>query len=328
MQHALNRRLAIAPMMDRTDRHYRYFMRLISRRVLLYTEMLTTGAIVHGDRERLLGYADVEHPLALQLGGSDPDLLATCARIAEDMGYDEVNLNIGCPSDRVQSGRFGACLMAEPALVAECVARMRQQVNIPVTVKTRIGIDPRDSREELVEFVSTVSAAGCDTFIIHARKAWLQGLSPKENRDIPPLQYETVYQLKRDFTGLNIIINGGFTNMEQIMAQYDLVDGVMIGRAAYHNPYLLAKADARIFAEPAVPPARHEILRGFITYARQNLERGINLRHMARHIIGLYQGQAGASAFRRLISETVCRDTSGIDALEKAVTRMSSVSSC
>jgi tRNA-dihydrouridine synthase A len=322
MNYKLDRKLAIAPMMDRTDRHYRYFMRLISRRVLLYTEMLTTGAILHGDRERLLGYSDIEHPLALQLGGSDPEHLAACARLAADMGYDEVNLNIGCPSDRVQSARFGACLMAEPALVAACVARMRDAVNIPVTVKTRTGIDGRDSYEELAEFVRTVSAAGCDTFIIHARKAWLQGLSPRENRDIPPLQYEIVYQLKRDFPGLHIIINGGFTTLEQIQSQYALVDGVMIGRVAYHNPYLLAAADARIFLDNTLPPARHEILTGFIAYARQQQEQGISLKHMARHIIGLYQGQAGARAFRRLISENVCRNTSGMEVLETVVAQM------
>ncbi|MGH8119085.1 MAG: tRNA dihydrouridine(20/20a) synthase DusA [Gammaproteobacteria bacterium] len=320
MQYQLDRKLAIAPMMDRTDRHYRYFMRLISRRVLLYTEMLTPGAILHGDRERLLGHSDREHPLALQLGGSDPAQLAACARIAADRGYDEVNLNIGCPSDRVQSARFGACLMAEPALVAECVARMRSAVSIPVTVKTRTGIDQRDSYGELVEFVRTVSAAGCDTFIIHARKAWLNGLSPKENRDVPPLQYETVYRLKQAFPELQIIINGGFTSMEQIMAQYDRVDGVMIARVAYHDPYLLAGADTLIFQEPSAPPTRREILSGFIAYARRNLEPGVTPRHMARHIIGLYQGQAGARAFRRLISEIVCRSPTGVDILEKAVT--------
>jgi tRNA-dihydrouridine synthase A len=325
MNYTLDRKLAIAPMMDRTDRHYRYFMRLISRRVLLYTEMLTTGAILHGDREHLLGYSEIEHPLVLQLGGSDPEQLAACARIARDLGYDEVNLNIGCPSDRVQSARFGACLMAEPALVAECVARMRDAVNIPVTVKTRTGIEQRDSYEELVEFVRTVSAAGCDTFIIHARKAWLQGLSPKENRDVPPLQYATVYQLKRDFPGLHIIINGGFTTMEQIQTQYALVDGIMIGRAAYHNPYLLATADAGIFLDNTKPPARHEILTGFIAYARQHQEQGVSLKHMARHIIGLYQGQAGARSFRRLISETVCRSPSGLETLERAATKMATV---
>ena len=322
MQYPLDRRLAIAPMMDRTDRHYRYFMRLISRRVLLYTEMLTTGAILHGDRERLLGYSDIEHPLALQLGGSEPEQLADCARIAEDRGYDEVNLNIGCPSDRVQSARFGACLMAEPDLVADCIARMRGQVKIPVTVKTRIGIDHRDSYGELEEFVRTVSAAGCDTFIIHARKAWLQGLSPKENRDVPPLQHEIVYHLKRDFPGLNIVINGGFSTMEQVLAQYDRVDGVMIARAAYHDPYLLAGADSLVFKDQATPPTRREVLTGFIAYTRRNLEPGVSPRYMARHIIGLYQGQAGARAFRRLISEKVCRSPSGVDLLEQAIAGM------
>ena len=318
MHYQLDRRLAIAPMMDRTDRHYRYFMRLISRRVLLYTEMLTTGAILHGDRERLLGYSEVEHPLALQLGGSDPEQLAACTRIAADLGYDEVNLNIGCPSDRVQSARFGACLMAEPALIADCVARMHEEVNIPVTVKTRTGIDQRDSFEDLVEFVRTVSAAGCDTFIIHARKAWLQGLSPNENRDIPPLQYATVYQLKRDFPGLHISINGGFTSLDQIQSQYAMVDGVMIGRAAYHDPYLLADADARIFSDPRAKPSRSDILDGFISYAMENIERGISLKHMTRHILGLYQGHAGARAFRRHLSEHAHKPGAGIDILQRA----------
>ena len=318
MYHKLDRRLAIAPMMDRTDRHYRYFMRLISRRVLLYTEMLTTGAILHGNRERLLGYSEIEHPLALQLGGSDPEQLAVCARIAEDLGYDEVNLNIGCPSDRVQSARFGACLMAEPALVAACIARMRQQVNIPVTVKTRTGIDQHDSYADLVEFVRTVNTAGCDTFIIHARKAWLQGLSPKENRDIPPLQYATVYQLKRDFPGLHISINGGFTTLEQIQSQYAMVDGVMIGRAAYHDSYLLADVDAKIFGDHRTKPTRQDILDGFISYAKENIVRGACLKHMARHILGLYQGHAGARAFRRHLSEHAHKPGAGIEILIRA----------
>ena len=318
MPYPLDRRLAIAPMMDRTDRHYRYFMRLISRHVLLYTEMLTTGAVLHGDRERLLGYSEIEHPLALQLGGSDPGQLAACARIAADLGYDEVNLNIGCPSDRVQSARFGACLMAEPALVADCIARMREEIKIPVTVKTRTGIDQRDTYGELLEFVRTVSAGGCDTFIIHARKAWLQGLSPRENRDVPPLQYDTVYRLKRDFPGLQIIINGGMTSMEQVRAQLARVDGVMIGRAAYHDPFLLADADAEIFGAPMTAPDRAGVLDEFIHYAGTNIEQGVKLKHMARHVLGLYQGHPGARAFRRHISEHAHKPGAGIEVLQRA----------
>ena len=322
MQYTLDRRLAIAPMMDRTDRHYRYFMRLISRRVLLYTEMLTTGAILRGDRERLLGYSEIEHPLALQLGGSDPEQLAACVRIGADLGYDEVNLNIGCPSDRVQSARFGACLMAEPALVADCVARMRAEVKIPVTVKTRTGIDRRDSYEKLVEFVRTVSAAGCDTFIIHARKAWLRGLSPRENRDVPPLQYETVYRLKRDFPGLQIIINGGFTTMEQIMPQYARVDGVMVGRAAYHNPYLLAEAESIIFHTADTPPTRQEVFIGFLRYAIDNAGHKVSFKYIIRHVLGLFHGQSRARTLRGIISNGIFDNHTDIMELQLAVKRM------
>ncbi len=313
----LDRKLSIAPMMDHTDRHFRYFLRLVSPHALLYSEMITTGALIHGDRERFLGYSEREHPLALQLGGSEPDKLAECARIAESAGYDEVNLNVGCPSDRVQSGKFGACLMAEPELVAECIAAMNAIVKIPVTVKTRLGIDDRDSYEELTAFIHKVQAAGCNTVILHARKAWLSGLSPKENREIPPLQYDRVYQIKQDFPQLEIIINGGFTERKPILAQYEHVDGVMIGRAAYQNPCLLAEIDHALFQSRM--RTRPEIMHEFIEYAATQLQRGVPLNAMARHVLGLYQGQPGARAFRRQISENAYKPGAGIDVLQRAL---------
>jgi len=316
------RRLSIAPMMDRTDRHFRYFLRLITKHTLLYTEMITTGAILHGEQKRFLNYSQTEHPLALQLGGSNPDELARCSKIAAEWDYDEVNLNVGCPSDRVQSARFGACLMAEPELVADCVSAMKQQTQIPITVKTRIGIDERDSYEELSAFIEQVSNAGCQTFIIHARKAWLKGLSPKENRETPPLQYETVYQLKKDYPQLEIVINGGFTSIEQILEQYNHVDGVMIGRAAYQNPYLLAEVDQLIFQDDYPVKSRHEILEEFMEYVDHNLAQGIYLSHMARHILGLYQGQAGARLFRRTISEKAYQPGAGLDILKDAANQI------
>jgi tRNA-dihydrouridine synthase A len=306
-------------MMDHTDRHCRYFLRLISKHALLYTEMITTGAILRGHRERLLAYSPEEHPLAIQLGGSDVHELAESARIAEDLGYDEINLNVGCPSDRVQNGKFGACLMAEPELVAECVDRMHQSVNIPVTIKTRTGIDDRDSYEELAGFIANISTAGCQTFIIHARKAWLNGLSPKENREIPPLQYDTVYQIKKDFPQLKIIINGGFTTMQQITAQYSHVDGVMIGRAAYHDPYLLAETDRLIFNKSSEKKNRAQIIHEFIAYVKQQLGGGVPLHAMTRHILGLYQGQPGSRAFRRQLSENAGKTQASIEVLQHAL---------
>ena len=244
----IDRRLAVAPMLDWTDRHFRWFVRRITRHTLLYTEMVTTGALLHGgDRERFLGFDDDEHPVALQLGGADPHELAICARLGAERGYDEINLNVGCPSDRVQHGRFGACLMAEPALVADCVKAMRDAIDVPVTVKHRIGIDERDSYEALCAFVDTVAAAGCDAFVVHARKAWLSGLSPRENRSVPPLRYDVVHRLKRDFPGLTIVLNGGIESLDAAQAQLAYVDGAMIGRAAYHDPWVLAEADEQIF---------------------------------------------------------------------------------
>lgn len=318
-QGKLDRLVSIAPMLDWTDRHYRVFLRLLTRRTLLYTEMVTTGAVLHGDRERLLGYDPAEHPLALQLGGSHPADLARCARIAADLGYDEVNLNVGCPSDRVQSGRFGACLMAEPDLVADCVAAMRAAVDVPITVKTRIGIDDRDSYAELVDFVRRVEAGGCNIFIIHARKAWLSGLSPKQNREIPPLRHDVVYQLKRDFPQITIILNGGLSNLEQIAAQLPQVDGVMIGRAAYENPYLLAEVDRRFFGSDPPPPSRHAVVQAFLPYVESQLQQGTLLNSMTRHILGLFQGLPGARVWRRFLSEHAHRRGAGVETLEAAL---------
>lgn len=315
----LDRRIAVAPMLDWTDRHCRYFLRLLSRHTLLYSEMVTTGAMLHGDRERLLAYDPAEHPLALQLGGSDPGELARCARVAADFGYDEVNLNVGCPSDRVQSGRFGACLMAEPDLVADCVAAMRAAVNLPITVKTRIGIDERDSYEALTDFVSRVASGGCEVLIVHARKAWLSGLSPKENREIPPLRHDIVYRLKRDFPSLTIILNGGLTALDQIAESLRQVDGAMIGRAAYENPYLLAEVDRRFFGSSAPPPSRHQVIRAFLPYVEDQLQQGTPLHCMTRHVLGLFQGIPGARAWRRHLSEHTHRRGAGMEVLEAAL---------
>ena len=314
-----DRRLSVAPMLDLTDRHCRYFLRQLTRQTLLYTEMVTTGAVLRGDRKRLLAYDPAERPLALQLGGSDPADLAQCARIAAESGYDEVNLNVGCPSDRVQSGRFGACLMAEPEWVAECVAAMQAVTALPVTVKTRIGIDDRDSYAELAEFVAKVAAGGCKIFIIHARKAWLKGLNPKENREIPPLRYDIVYRLKQDFPALTLIINGGLTSLDQVAAQLGPVDGAMIGRAAYENPYLLAEADQRLFGSTEPPLTRHQVIQAFLPYLQTQLQQGTPLHGLTRHILGLFQGVPGARAWRRQISEPACRRGAGVEVLEAAL---------
>ena len=321
----LNRLIAIAPMLDWTDRHCRYFLRLLTGHALLYTEMVTTGAILHGDRERLLAYDPAEHPLALQLGGSDPVELARCARIAAGWGYDEVNLNVGCPSDRVRSGRFGACLMAEPDVVAECVAAMRATMNLPVTVKTRIGIDGRDSYEELADFVRRVAAGGCAVFVVHARKAWLSGLSPKENREIPPLRYEVVHRIKQDFPELTVVLNGGLITLEQAAEQLRRVDGVMIGRAAYENPYLLAEVDRRYFGVSTPPPGRHEVVRALLPYLEKQLQAGTPLHCMTRPILGLFQGIPGARAWRRTLSERACRRGAGLEVVEAALERVAEI---
>ncbi|KAB7741531.1 tRNA dihydrouridine(20/20a) synthase DusA [Parvibaculum sedimenti] len=314
-----NHRISVAPMMDWTDRHDRYFLRLITRRTLLYTEMVTTGAVIHGDRDHLLGFDASEHPVAVQLGGSEPADLAESARIAEGYGYDEVNLNVGCPSDRVQSGRFGACLMREPELVAECVAAMRKAVSIPVTVKCRIGVDDQDPAVALPTLARMVSDEGCKTLIVHARKAWLEGLSPRENRDIPPLEYDRAYQLKRDMPSLEIIINGGIQTLDEAAAHLDHVDGAMLGRAAYQTPYVLADVDRRFYGETEAPLTPHEVLEAFLPYVEEQLARGIHLHAMSRHILGLFHGAPGARAFRRYISENAPKHGAGAQVIRDAM---------
>lgn len=311
-------RFCLAPMMDWSDRHCRYFWRLLSQRARLYSEMVTTGAIIHGDRDRFLSFNAAEHPIALQLGGSDPQALAECTKIAEAYGYDEVNLNCGCPSDRVQEGRIGACLMAEPETVADCVSAMRHATSLPVTVKHRIGIDDHDSEEHLHHFVSTVAAAGCQVFIVHARKAWLQGLSPKENREIPPLDYALVARLKQSFPELTIVINGGVTSLEQSQSLLEEVDGVMLGREAYHNPYVLADVDQRLFDDDRNVASRDDVFQAFLPYCSEQLQQGGKLNHMTRHIMGLYAGQPGGRLFRRYLSEHATRPNAGIDILTAA----------
>jgi tRNA-dihydrouridine synthase A len=314
----INRKLSIAPMLDWTDRYCRYFLRLITRNTLLYTEMVTTGAILHGDKKRFLDFDSSEHPIALQLGGSIPNDLAECARLGEQWGYDEINLNVGCPSDKVQSGSFGACLMATPALVADCVKAMSDAVAIDVTVKHRIGIDDRDSYGELCDFVGTVSEAGAQTFIVHARKAWLQGLSPKQNREIPPLSYGTVHRLKRDFPHLEIIINGGIKTLEQTEEQLRQVDGVMIGREAYQNPWILAEADSRIFGNQDPASGRHEVIERLLPFIAQEQAAGTPVNRITRHILGLFQGQPGARAWRRHISENAHRKGADLSVVAEA----------
>jgi tRNA-dihydrouridine synthase A len=298
-------------MLDWTDRHCRYFHRLISQHALLYTEMVTTGALIHGDHHRFLQHMPLNNAVAFQLGGSDPHELAICARMVEDYGYTEVNLNVGCPSDRVQNGRFGACLMAEPELVAECVAAMSRVVAIPVTVKSRIGIDERDSYQELAHFIATIANAGCQTFIVHARKAWLSGLSPKQNREVPPLRYDLVYQLKADFPQLEIVVNGGITSLDQAEEMLKNVDGVMMGREAYHNPYILAGVDKRFFGAVSDSLSRQEIVALLIPYIQEQLKTEARLNSVSRHILGLFHGEPGARGWRRYISENVSK--SGAD---------------
>jgi len=315
----IDRKLSVAPMLDWTDRYCRFFLRQITRHTLLYTEMITTGALLHRDPARFLDYHPDEHPLALQLGGSDPRELAGCAKLAAQWDYDEVNLNVGCPSDRVQSGRFGACLMAEPQLVADCVAAMAEATTRPVTVKHRIGIDDRDSYDELLKFVEAVAGAGCRTFIVHARKAWLKGLSPKENREIPPLQYGTVHALKRDFPGLEIVINGGFKTLAQVEHQLAQLDGVMIGREAYQNPWILAEADSRIFGDHGAAVSRQQVVTNMLPFVEQQRARGVPLHRITRHMLGLFQGRPGARAWRRYLSEQAHHPGSGPEVLAQAV---------
>lgn len=311
-------RVCVAPMMDYTDRHFRYFIRRMSRHTRLYTEMLTTGAILHGEPRRFLEFDPAEHPLALQLGGSDPRTLAQCTRIAADYGYDEVNLNVGCPSDRVQSGRFGACLMTKPQLVAECVSAMRAASDVPVTVKTRIGVDQHDSYEHLTHFVQTVAAAGCRVFIIHARKAWLTGLSPKENREIPPLRYDVAERLKHDFPALAVVVNGGIKTLTAMQNHLVEFDGVMIGREAVANPYLFAMVDRRCFDARATTLTREQLLEALMSYIETQLQEGVPLPRMTRHLLGLFQGCPGARRWRRYLSEQASRPAAGIEVLRDA----------
>ena len=309
-------------MMDWTDRHFRFVLRQITRRTLLYTEMVTTGAIRHGDRARLLGFTPEERPLALQLGGDDPDALADCARIGEDLGYDEVNLNAGCPSDRVRRGRFGACLMAQPALVARCVAAMRRATSRPVTVKHRLGIDGRERYEDLTEFVRAVADAGCDGFVVHARLADLERLTPKQNRRVPPLRHDVVFRLKRDFPDLRIELNGNVRTPEQAVAHLAQVDGVMMGRAAYAHPFALATADRLVFGDEAPPPSREEVVEALLPYLAHWRARGQPLHRMTRHMLALFRGQPAARAWRRYLSEQARGPDAGVEVVRRALAFM------
>ncbi|MGE8043690.1 tRNA dihydrouridine(20/20a) synthase DusA [Pseudomonas monteilii] len=316
------RRFSVAPMMDWTDRHCRFFLRLLSRHTLLYTEMVTTGALLHGDAARFLRHDVTEHPLALQLGGSNPADLAACARLAEAAGYDEVNLNVGCPSDRVQNNMIGACLMGHPALVAECVTAMREAVQIPVTVKHRIGINGRDSYAELCDFIGQVRDAGCRSFTVHARIAILEGLSPKENRDIPPLRYDVAAQVKADFPELEIVLNGGIKTLAECEAHLQTFDGVMLGREAYHNPYLLAEVDQRLFGSEAPVVSRSEVLARLRPYIVAHLAEGGAMHHVTRHILGLGQGFPGARRFRQLLSADIHKSDDPLGVFDRAAELM------
>ena len=309
-------------MLDWTDKHCRYFHRLLTKHAVLYTEMVTTGAILHGQTERHLRFNPQEHPVALQLGGSEPLEMAQSASIAADYGYDEVNINVGCPSERVQKGAFGACLMAEPQLIADCVASMQAKLAIPVTVKNRIGIDDQDDYEGLHQFISTVSAAGCKTFIIHARKAWLKGLSPKENREIPPLRYELVYQIKREFPELEIIINGGITSLSACQEHLQQVDGVMIGREAYHNPWLLSEVDNAIYGTHPQVLDRYAVLEAMLIYIQQQEAQGVRVSHIGRHILGLFQGLPGARQWRRHLSENMHKPAADVKLFQEAAKKV------
>ena len=318
----VSNRFSVAPMLDWTDRHCRYFHRLMTSQTLLYTEMVTTGAIIHGKGD-FLAYNQEEHPVALQLGGSNPVDLAHCAKLAQERGYDEINLNVGCPSDRVQNGRFGACLMAEPQLVADCVAAMKEVVDVPVTVKTRIGIDDQDSYEFLTDFISIVSEkGGCEQFTVHARKAWLSGLSPKENREIPPLDYNRAYQIKKDFSHLNIAINGGVKSLEEAKLHLAHLDGVMIGREAYQSPYILAEVDQQIFGLDAPVKKRSEVIFEMFPYIEQQLSQGAYLGHITRHMLGMFQSMPGARQWRRHISENAHKAGAGIEVVEAALAKI------
>ncbi|HIP94660.1 MAG TPA: tRNA dihydrouridine(20/20a) synthase DusA [Leucothrix sp.] len=320
----LNHRFCVAPMLDWTDRHERFLLRLMSKHALLYTEMVTTGALIHGDKQRHLQFNAEEHPVALQLGGSDPKDMTLCAKMAEDYGYDEVNINVGCPSDRVQHGAFGACLMAKAELVAENVAAMQKMVDIPVTVKNRIAIDEMPEYETLYNFLHVVSQAGCKTFIIHARKAWLKGLSPKQNRDIPPLNYKLVYQIKQEFPELEIIINGGIQTLKECEQHLKQVDGVMMGREVYHNPFVMGEVDKRLYNDKTARElSESEILNQYMDYMQSQLDQGVFLKHMSRHLLGLFTGKPGAKAWRRYISENAHKPGAGIEVIQRAANSLS-----
>ena len=317
----LDRTLSVAPMMDWTDRHCRYFHRLLAPSALLYTEMVTTGAIIHGDADRFFAYNPEERPLALQLGGSEPADLAACARMAEQRGFSEINLNVGCPSDRVQRGRFGACLMLEPELVRDCMSAMRDAVDIPVTIKTRLGVDDHDSYQYMADFVGRVAESGCTVFIMHARKALLEGLSPKQNRDVPPLRYDWVYRLKQESPGLQIVINGGIDSLDAVKSHLEHVDGVMLGRAAYHTPWLLAECQQQLFDGQAIA-RREDIIGPMNSYIEKQAGQGVAVKHVSRHLLGLFQGLPGAKAWRRYLSENAYRDDGNVDLLNQALAAM------
>jgi tRNA-dihydrouridine synthase A len=310
---------AVAPMMDWTDRYCRVFHRALSKRALLYTEMVVSDAVIHGELEYLLGFDDVEHPVALQIGGSDPVKLAKASKIGERRGYDEININIGCPSDRVQSGSFGACLMAEPELVGDCFKAMQSAVDIPVTVKCRLGIDDQEIEKTLPAFIETVARAGCTHFIIHARKAWLQGLSPKENRDVPPLNYDLVRKMKQDFPELEIVLNGGLTDLDAALSESETLDGVMFGRAAYHNPWLLHEVDHKVFGEGAPVLTRADVARSMIEAAREMEGRGLRTRALTRHMNGLFHQTPGARLWRRTLSEGAASGAAGSEGIARAL---------
>jgi len=319
------RKIAVAPMMDWTDRHCRYFLRLLSPNAELYTEMVTAAALIHGDAGKLLRFDPAEHPVALQLGGSDPEMMAAAANAGADAGYDALNINVGCPSDRVQSGKFGACLMSTPDVVAECFEAMSNAVAVPVTVKSRIGIDDSDSYEFLEQFVTTLRDAGCTTFIVHARIAILDGLSPKDNRKVPPLNYDRVYRLKQDYPDLEIVVNGGISTTDQVLEHLRIVDGAMIGRQAYHDPYFLTGLEQVLFAKDDwQAPSRHDIIEQMIQYIERQMSDAVELKHITRHMLGLFAGQPGARAWRRHLSENAHLPGAGVEVLRQALEKLPS----
>lgn len=325
MSTPLSHRFNVAPMMEWTDRHCRYFHRLLTGQALLYTEMVTADAIIHGDKDYLLGFSDEEHPIALQLGGSDPEKLNKAVKLAQNFGYDEYNLNVGCPSDRVKSGRFGACLMREPTLVKECLEAMQEATSSPVTIKCRIGIDDMDDDQGLAEFVDIVKVSGIKTFIIHARKAWLNGLSPKQNREVPPLNYERVYLLKQNSPDLTIILNGGVETLVDTKQHLEKVDGVMIGRAAYHTPFILSEVDQQIYSSSKAVKSRRSVAKQMIPYIEKELAKGTKLHQITRHMLGLFHGQPGARHFRRTLSCDATREGAGVEVFKQALKEMDKV---